>query len=141
MQNSYKVANKSLIRSCSAVLLQQTFIEMAARNEFESKGAEVDIDEKVEDVTTVIDATLAAEKEHNEGVWHVMRNSPLVVFWCLFFAFSAVGWYVEPKHSCELLTSVRGFDAQVNGAMIGVPQFRLTFGLVVIDMSMETILD
>jgi len=30
--------------------------------------------------------------------------------------------------SSLLRTMIRGFDAQVNGAMVGVPQFRVTFG-------------
>ncbi|KAL6245954.1 hypothetical protein RBB50_007107 [Rhinocladiella similis] len=60
-------------------------------------------------------ARVAAEEEHQLSVWDALTKNKIVVFWCVFFAFSAVGW---------------GFDAQVNGAMISVPQFRLTFGYV-----------
>ncbi|KIV96703.1 hypothetical protein PV10_00532 [Exophiala mesophila] len=60
-------------------------------------------------------ARLAAEEEHNLSVWRALTENKRVVFWCIFFAFSAIGW---------------GFDAQVNGAMVGVPQFRRTFGYI-----------
>lgn len=32
------------------------------------------------------------KEEQHETVLQVIRNDPLVVFWCFFFAFSTVGW-------------------------------------------------
>ena len=55
----------------------------------------------------------AAAEEHSLTAWQAIRSNKRVVFWCIFFAFSCIGW---------------GFDAQVNGAMVSVPQFRVTFG-------------
>lgn len=40
-------------------------------------------------------AQLAAEEEHNLSVWRALTENKRVVFWCIFFAFSAVGWYAH----------------------------------------------
>lgn len=47
---------------------------------------------KVEDATIDLKARLGTKEEHKQSVWQVMKKDPRVVFWCLFFAFSAVGW-------------------------------------------------
>lgn len=39
-------------------------------------------------------ARVAAEEEHQLSVWDALTKNKIVVFWCVFFAFSAVGWYV-----------------------------------------------
>ena len=81
----------------------------------------------------VDEAQIAAAEEHSLSVKDALLNNKLVVFWCIFFGFSSIGWLV-PQTSTQAnrwpVTNNhhRGFDAQVNGAMIGVPQFRLTFG-------------
>ncbi|KAK7899976.1 hypothetical protein LTR67_003722 [Exophiala xenobiotica] len=80
------------------------------------RGGSKATDSAIEDVAPKVEqARVAAEEEHQLSVWSALTTNKTVVFWCVFFAFSAVGW---------------GFDAQVNGAMISVPQFRLTFGYV-----------
>ena len=61
------------------------------------------------------DAAIGVAQQHNLTIRDVLRNHKRIVFWCIFFSMSAVGW---------------GFDAQVNGAMISVPAFRETFGYV-----------
>ncbi|KAK2810585.1 hypothetical protein FQN50_002842 [Emmonsiellopsis sp. PD_5] len=43
----------------------------------------------------------------------IARQHPRIVFWALFWCMTALGW---------------GFDTQVNGAMVGVPAFRLYYG-------------
>lgn len=50
------------------------------------------LDAKVEDVSSDHQAETAADEEHKQSVWTILRKDPKVVFWCLFFAFSAVGW-------------------------------------------------
>jgi len=50
------------------------------------------LDDKIEDTTIDLKATMAMNGEHRQSVWQVMVKEPRVVFWCLFFAFSAVGW-------------------------------------------------
>ncbi len=45
-----------------------------------------------EDTTVDLKAEVAAAEERRQSVWQVIRKDPRVVFWCLFFAFSAVGW-------------------------------------------------
>ena len=37
-------------------------------------------------------ARIAAEEEHNLSIWEAVSNHKLVVFWCVFFAFSGVAW-------------------------------------------------
>ena len=100
----------------------------------DTHGQEKAADSTVEDVILKgDDAAVAVAEEHSLSVWGALSSNKRVVFWCVFFAFSCIGWYVTRS----LMTSIRGsftdvvgrgFDAQVNGAMIGVPQFRLTFG-------------
>ncbi|KAL2208247.1 maltose permease [Sarocladium strictum] len=51
--------------------------------------------------------------EHEINVKQVFRNHPALVWWCFYWAMAAVGW---------------GFDAQVNGGMLGVRSFRRDFG-------------
>ena len=43
-------------------------------------------------------ARVATEEEHNLSVWDAISKNKDVVFWCVFFAFSAVGWYVTFTH-------------------------------------------
>ncbi|KAH8801361.1 maltose permease [Xylogone sp. PMI_703] len=64
------------------------------------------------------DAAVAAAEEHSMSIMDVLRNNKRIVWWCFFFSMSACGW---------------GFDAQVNGAMISVPSFRLKFGFLTAD--------
>ena len=58
---------------------------------------------------------VASAEEHNQTIRNALSNNKRVVWWCFFFALSSIGW---------------GFDAQVNGAMISVPQFRQNFGYI-----------
>ncbi|KAI9727582.1 MAG: hypothetical protein M1834_008021 [Cirrosporium novae-zelandiae] len=62
-------------------------------------------------------ATLANDnsEEHNLTARQVIVAHPALVWWAFFFALSALGW---------------GFDAQVNGAVISVSQFRKDFGYI-----------
>ncbi|KAH6684802.1 general substrate transporter [Halenospora varia] len=55
------------------------------------------------------------ETEHQLTFRDVWRNHKAIIGWSFFWAMCAVGW---------------GFDAQVNGAMIGVPSFRRDFGYI-----------
>jgi hypothetical protein len=51
----------------------------------------------IEDVAPKVEqARVAAEEEHQLSVWSALTTNKTVVFWCVFFAFSAVGWYVCP---------------------------------------------
>ncbi|OAL04217.1 general substrate transporter [Phaeosphaeriaceae sp. SRC1lsM3a] len=67
--------------------------------------------------TTIDNAALRADRIDEEGLTFrfVARHHPMLVWWSFFYAMSAVGW---------------GFDAQVNGAMIGVASFRRDFGYI-----------
>lgn len=49
-------------------------------------------DHKTEVVTVDLKARVATNEERRQSVWHTVKKDPRVVFWCLFFAFSAVGW-------------------------------------------------
>jgi len=49
-------------------------------------------DHKIEVVTVDLKARVATNEERRQSVWHTVKKDPRVVFWCLFFAFSAVGW-------------------------------------------------
>jgi hypothetical protein len=80
---------------------------MAETNEKSTFAAVENIHVKTEQ------AREAAAEEHSLTAWQAIRSNKRVVGWCVFFAFSCIGW---------------GFDAQVNGAMVGVPGFRKTFG-------------
>lgn len=57
--------------------------------------------------------TADAETESNYTVRYILRHHKGLCWWCFFWAMTSIGW---------------GFDAQVNGAMIGVPAFRRDFG-------------
>lgn len=49
----------------------------------------------VEDLAPKVEqARVAAEEEHQLSVWDALTKNKVVVFWCVFFAFSAIGWYV-----------------------------------------------
>ena len=37
-------------------------------------------------------ARIAADEEHNLSVWEAITQNKVVVFWCVFFAFSGVAW-------------------------------------------------
>lgn len=50
------------------------------------------VEDKIEDVSSDMQAETAAKDEQASSVWQVVRENPKVVFWCLFFAFSSVGW-------------------------------------------------
>lgn len=50
----------------------------------------------IEDVPPKIEqAQIAAEEEHNLSVWGALTRNKKVVFWCIFFAFSAIGWCAD----------------------------------------------
>ncbi|GAO13737.1 uncharacterized protein UV8b_01619 [Ustilaginoidea virens] len=51
--------------------------------------------------------------EHELAVRDVFANHPALVWWSFYWSMAAVGW---------------GFDAQVNGGMLGVASFRRDFG-------------
>lgn len=57
-------------------------------------------DSTIENVPPKLEqARAAAEEEHRLSVWEALSKNKTVVFWCVFFAFSAVGWYVTlPTH-------------------------------------------
>ncbi|KAH7368177.1 maltose permease [Plectosphaerella cucumerina] len=57
----------------------------------------------------------ALQEEHDLTLGEVFKNHKLIVWWCFYWAMAAIGW---------------GFDAQINGAMIGVASFRRDFGYV-----------
>ncbi|TQV96367.1 hypothetical protein V2A60_003220 [Cordyceps javanica] len=68
----------------------------------------------VEDVLQMKDALREDNKaEHELTVKQVLKAHPILVWWIFYWAMAGVGW---------------GFDAQVNGAMIGVESFRRDFG-------------
>lgn len=50
------------------------------------------LDDKVEDVSSDLQVDSVVKEEHATTVWQVIRENPKVVFWCFFFAFSAMGW-------------------------------------------------
>ena len=52
-------------------------------------------DSVVENVAPKLEqARVAADQEHRLSVWQALSQDRIVVFWCVFFAFSCVGWYV-----------------------------------------------
>ncbi|OAQ62967.1 maltose permease [Pochonia chlamydosporia 170] len=53
--------------------------------------------------------------EHELTVKDVFKKHPAVVWWSFFWSMAGVGW---------------GFDAQVNGGMLGVASFRRDFGYI-----------
>ncbi|KAJ4165098.1 hypothetical protein LMH87_006745 [Akanthomyces muscarius] len=68
----------------------------------------------VEDVLHAKEALREDNKaEHELTVKQVLTSHPTLVWWIFYWAMAGVGW---------------GFDAQVNGAMIGVESFRRDFG-------------
>ncbi|KAK6500398.1 hypothetical protein TWF481_010742 [Arthrobotrys musiformis] len=75
----------------------------------------VEIDEERTSIKhqTVLDAD--NEKEHSITLGYIWKNHPSLIFHSLYWGVTAFGW---------------GFDAQINGAMIGVPAFRQDFGYV-----------
>ena len=60
----------------------------------------------------------------------VFKNHKTLVWWSFFWAMCAVGWYVLIFSKLPSTTNslCRGFDAQINGAMISVAAFRRDFG-------------
>lgn len=62
-----------------------------------------------------VEAKLAVDDslEHEITVKYMFKNHKGLIAWTCFWATCSIGW---------------GFDAQVNGAMIGVPSFRRDFG-------------
>lgn len=65
-------------------------------------------DSAIENVAPKVEqARVAAEEEHQLSVWSALTTNKTVVFWCVFFAFSAVGWYVCPcnNETCTLMES------------------------------------
>ncbi|TPX17701.1 uncharacterized protein E0L32_002802 [Thyridium curvatum] len=60
-------------------------------------------------------ASDAIQQEHELTLASVFQNHKKIIWWCFFWAMAAVGW---------------GFDAQINGAMISVAEFRKDFGYV-----------
>jgi hypothetical protein len=52
-------------------------------------------DSIIEDVPPKLEqARVAREEEHRLSVWDALSQNKIVVFWCVFFAFSCIGWYV-----------------------------------------------
>jgi hypothetical protein len=75
------------------------------------------------------------EAEHQLTFRDVWKHHKAIIGWSFFWAMCAIGWFV--LLSSPLFPQIfganlcnRGFDAQVNGAMIGVPSFRRDFGRV-----------
>ena len=72
------------------------------------------------------------EAEHQLTFRDVWKHHKAIIGWSFFWAMCAIGWFVllsSPLLPQDWkLTLHRGFDAQVNGAMIGVPSFRRDFG-------------
>lgn len=68
------------------------------------RKVEMQTDSHHDEVLTKRDeAAIGVAEEHGLSIGDVLRNNKRIVFWCIFFSMSAVGW---------------GFDAQVNGAMM-----------------------
>lgn len=64
-------------------------MEKAADIRNESKAADL----AIEHVAPKLEqAQIAAAEEHNLSVWEALTQNKTVVFWCIFFSFSAVGW-------------------------------------------------
>lgn len=51
--------------------------------------------ETIEDADLKQNAIIAVDEERNLSVWQTIGANPKVVFWCAFFAFSAIGWYAS----------------------------------------------
>lgn len=62
--------------------------------------SEAQLEEKTQETMTVEDiynskhddAAVAAAEEHSLTAWGAIASNKRVVFWCAFFAFSAIGW-------------------------------------------------
>ena len=53
------------------------------------------LDETVEDVELKTELVReAAAEEHSLSAWQAIASHKRIVFWCIFFAFSGVGWWV-----------------------------------------------
>lgn len=66
-----------------------------------SEDQKVTVDPKVDDVAThdegfskSDEAAIAIAEEHSLSVKDVLINDKRIVWWCFFFAMSAIGWYV-----------------------------------------------
>jgi hypothetical protein len=70
-------------------------------------------------------------REHGISIYDAIMLHKRICWWTFFFAMSAVGWYYLPSQPQSFRHTncfYRGFDAQVNGTMLSVPQFRADFG-------------
>ncbi len=64
---------------------------------FDLHGGSKAAESAIETVAPKVEqARVAAEEEHQLSVWSALTTNKTVVFWCIFFAFSAVGWYACP---------------------------------------------
>ena len=62
--------------------------------------SDAQMDEKTQEDMTVEDvyhtkqdeAAVAVAEEHSLTAWNAIVQNKRVVFWCAFFAFSAIGW-------------------------------------------------
>lgn len=82
------------------------------------------LDEKTDDIrlehvemkSSFESAVLADNaQEHTMTLASAFRKHPKIILWSFFWCLCAVGW---------------GFDTQVNGAMISVPEFRAYYGYI-----------
>ncbi|KAF6823973.1 maltose permease [Colletotrichum plurivorum] len=71
-------------------------------------------------------AATTNQAEHELTVRDVFKNHKAIVWWCFYWAMAAIGW----SHRLTFVFSFRGFDAQINGAMISVEAFRRDFGYI-----------
>jgi hypothetical protein len=64
-------------------------------------------DHAIENVAPKVEqARVAAEEEHQLSVWSALTTNKTVVFRCVFFAFSVVGWSVCPLNNRNLNSNV-----------------------------------
>jgi hypothetical protein len=69
------------------------------------------------------------DQEHQLTFRDAWKHHKAIVGWSFFWAMCAIGWFALLSGTVLFkANSRRGFDAQVNGAMISVPSFRRDFG-------------
>lgn len=58
------------------------------------------------------------EEEHQLSLWHVLQHHKGLVWWCFFFAVSAIGWYVQHFLTpSSTLAIVRSATRQSRGSL------------------------
>jgi hypothetical protein len=65
---------------------------MSGRQEIKAESNVADMTIHDEDLSKRDEAAIAVAEEHRLSVRDVLRNDKRIVWWCFFFAMSAVGW-------------------------------------------------